>query len=136
MLGLHQTLATIVLVVGGITLITGIVCIILSRRTSATDANAANSLALPLRIFRIALWVTAGIGVLQGIIGGILFLQGDRPGEGLHFVYGLIVLGAVPVAYAYSDQKNVRRDVIIMAIAAAAVVGAAIRAFATGPIAK
>jgi hypothetical protein len=138
-LGLHQTLAVIVLVAGAITLILGLVCIVLSRRSATAHADAANSalansaLATPLRIFRYALWATAGIGVLQAIVGGILFLQGDRPGEGLHFVYGIIVLGAVPVAYVYSDQKDVRRDIIIMAIAAAAVVGAAIRAFATGP---
>ncbi len=134
MLGFHQTLAVLVLVVGAITLILGITCIVLSRRSPTASAGAAmGTLAIPLRIFRYALWITAGIGVLQAIVGGILFLQGDRPGEGLHFVYGLIVLGAVPVAYVYSDQKDVRRDVIIMAIAAAAVVGAAIRAFATGP---
>ncbi len=132
MLGLHQTLAAIILVVGAVTLVVGIVCIVLSRRTANADAALA-TLVMPLRIFRVALWGTAGLGVLQALIGAIVYLQGYRPGEGLHFVYGIIVLGAVPVAYVYSDQKDVRRDIIIMAIAAAAVVGATIRAFATGP---
>jgi hypothetical protein len=72
------------------------------------------------------------LGVLQAVFGGLLFLQGEHPAEGLHFVYGLIVLGSIPVAYVYSDQKQVRRDIVIMSIAVAAVIGAAIRALATG----
>jgi hypothetical protein len=36
------------------------------------------------------------------------------------------------VAYVYSDQNQVRRDIIIMVIAVVAVVGAAVRALMTG----
>jgi hypothetical protein len=36
------------------------------------------------------------------------------------------------VAYVYSDQKQVRRDIVIMSIAVLAIIGAAIRALATG----
>src|SRR5574340_1034957 len=65
-------------------------------------------------------------GVRSGATGGA------RPGEGLHYVYGGIVLLAIPVAYVYSDQHQVRRDIIIMVIAVVAVVGAAVRALMTG----
>ena len=133
MLGLHDTFFKIVLVVDAITLIIGIVCIVLSRRS--TDANTevtTGTLAMPLRIFRIALWVTEGIGVLQAIFGVLLLSSGKNPSEPLHFVYGFIVVCAIPIAYVYSDQKDVRRDVIIMTIATFLIVGAAIRAYATG----
>ena len=124
-LSLHQIMVPIILVVAGITLICGIALFFLARNNAASLGNVQ-------RVFRILLSITAALGVLQAIFGGLLFLQGDRPGEGLHFVYGLIVLGAIPVAYVYSDQKQVRRDIIIMVIAVVAVIGAAIRALATG----
>jgi hypothetical protein len=130
-LSLHRSVAVLVLVLGALALIAGIASIVLTRRANGAAPSTGGS-ALTLRAFRILIWVTAGCGVLQAIIGGIVWLQGQRPGEGLHYVYGLIVLAAVPVAYVYSDQKDVRRDIIIMTIAAAAVVGAALRAFATG----
>ena len=133
MLGLHDTFFKIVLGVDIITLIIGIVCIVLSRRSADANTEATTgTLAQPLRIFRIALWVTEGIGVLQAIFGVLLLSSGKNPSEPLHFVYGFIVVGAIPIAYVYSDQKDVRRDVIIMTIATFLIVGAAIRAYATG----
>jgi hypothetical protein len=92
----------------------------------------AGAAAGALRVFRVMLVATAALGLLQDIFGGLLFISGKQPGEGLHFVYGAIVLLAIPVAYVYSDQKQVRRDIIIMTIAVVAVLGAAFRAFATG----
>lgn len=122
---IHQYMAFVTIAAAAITLIAGLV-VVIQGRGARTPAPAATSL------FRRLLVVTLAIGVVQAILGGILYVQGCRPGEGLHFVYGLIVLGAIPVAYVYSDQKNVRRDLIIMTIAAAAITGAAIRATMTG----
>lgn len=123
---IHQDMVPLVLAAGAITLILGLVALYQVRRAPA------GAVPRSLTFFRRMLAVTAAIGVLQAIFGGILFLQGCRPGDNLHFVYGLIVLGAVPVAYAYSDQKQVRRDIIIMSIAAVAIIGAAVRAWMTG----
>ena len=58
--------------------------------------------------------------------------MGGRPSNVLHFVYGLLVLALIPVLWVYSDQNRVRRDVIIMAIAALLVVAAGVRALMTG----
>lgn len=158
----HQGTVWIILVVGGISLICGLVLLIGRWRslapvasptsttsTATTDApnatgeasSATPALVSPpapttllARVFRWSLIVTAALGVLQAVAGGILFLSGDRPGDDLHFVYGALVLLAIPVAWVYSDQKRVRRDFIIMAIALVVVIGAAVRAFMTGPI--
>jgi len=120
----------IIFAVAGLTLIAGIALFIMARGTTAELPTGP--IAALRRIFRILLSVTAGLGLLQAVFGLLLFAQGERPDEGLHFVYGLIVLGAIPVAYVYSDQKDVRRDIIIMSIAVVAIIGAAVRALATG----
>jgi hypothetical protein len=87
------------------------------------------------RIFRYGLVATFAFGALQAVLGGLLYLLGGRPGNVLHFVYGLLVLAIIPVVWVYSDQNRVRRDIIIMSIAVLAVVAAGARAFMTGPIA-
>jgi hypothetical protein len=132
LLGIHTFFVPLILLAGLATLICGIVLLV--RRRGLSDVNAPMGQTSPLltRIFRWALGVTAALGALQAVIGGLIFLTGARPGDPLHFVYGGIVLLAIPVAYAYSDQKRVRRDIIIMVIAAVAIIGAAVRAFMTG----
>lgn len=125
---IHEDMAPVILAAGGITLISGIVLLILVRGRSSEQGGGG-----ALRVFRVLLTITAALGLLQAIIGGLMYLQGARPGDGLHYVYGGIVLLAVPVAYVYSDQHRMRRDIIIMVIAVVAVIGAAVRAFMTGP---
>lgn len=136
----HNLMVPLVLVVGGATLLAGIAYYFVHRSTLAAPGASADaaplpqsSLSLVRRIFRVLLAVAAGLGVVQAIIGGLLVTQGCNPREPLHYVYGIIVLAAIPVAFTYSDQKQVRRDIIIMTIAAVAIVGAAFRALATGP---
>jgi hypothetical protein len=122
---IHTAFVPIILAVGGATLLCGLALILMTRGGAVAPAGLS-------RAFRLLLMVTAGLGVLQALWGGILFATGARPGDQLHFVYGGIVLLAIPVAYVYSDQKAVRRDIIIMTIAALAIIGAAIRALMTG----
>ena len=139
---IHEDMAPVILAAGGITLICGIVVLILaSRRRGAPapepvseSASAASvTRSVPgMRVFRVLLSITAALGLIQAIIGGLMYLNGARPGDGLHYVYGGIVLLAIPVAYVYSEQSQVRRDIIIMVIAVLAVIGAAVRALMTG----
>lgn len=121
---IHEDMAPVILAAGGITLLWGIITLIAARGGSAGGGV--------LRAFRVLLIITAALGAVQAILGGLMYLQGARPGDGLHYVYGGIVLLAIPVAYVYSDQAQVRRDIIIMVIAIVAVIGAAIRALMTG----
>jgi hypothetical protein len=126
LLTIHTAFVPLVLVASGATLACGVALFVMSRDDSVMPARLHD-------LFRTLLKVTAGIGSLQALWGILLFLFGARPGDNLHFVYGGIVLLAIPVAYVYSDQQQVRRDVIIMSVAALAIVGAAIRALMTGP---
>ncbi len=86
--------------------------------------------------WKIALIVTAVDGLLQGLLGIALVLLGLKPGTGtglyyLHYVYGAIVLLAIPVAYTYTSKK-VRTTILIFAIAALVIAAAAARAMMTG----
>ncbi len=91
------------------------------------------------RPWRISLTATAVIAALQAILGITLVLLGQKPGTGtglyyLHYVYGAIVVLAIPIAITYATSgKNQRRDLLIFSIAALILVAAAIRALMTGP---
>ena len=93
----------------------------------------------PNRPWNIALIVTSILALLQGIFGVILLLMGQQPGAGdplyyLHFVYGGIVVLAVPVAVTYATSgKNPRRDILIFSLAALIVFAAGFRGWMTGP---
>ncbi|HZC07105.1 MAG TPA: hypothetical protein VE338_15830 [Ktedonobacterales bacterium] len=130
--GIHTFFVPLILLAGLVTLICGIALLVRRRGLSDVNAPLAQTSPTLARAFHWLLYVTAGLGALQAIIGGLIFLTGARPGDQLHFVYGGIVLLAIPIAYAYSDQKRVRRDLIIMVIAIVAIIGAAVRAFMTG----
>jgi heme A synthase len=124
----HCDLVLIIWAVGGVATVWGLVAL-LRRQT----------MSRPLRIL---LAVTAGIGALQALVGGGLFLSGQRPIDQLHYVYGLIVLIAIPIAYTYAgdkadaDARERRRDLIIYIIAVAVVVAAAVRAAMTGGVCR
>ena len=88
------------------------------------------------RPWRIALTVTAVVGLLQALLGIVLVLLGQKPAGGslyyLHFVYGGIVALAIPVAITYATGgKNPRRDMLIFSIAALIIVAAGARALMT-----
>lgn len=132
LLGIHFFMVWIVLLAGALSLICGIVLLVL-RRGVADDQATSSPLAPRVKLlFQRLLIATAAVGAIQGLVGGLIFLTGARPGDNLHFVYGGIVLLALPIAYVYSDQKRTRRDLIIMVIAVVAVIGAGVRAFMTG----
>lgn len=90
------------------------------------------------RPWRTTLIITAIVAALQALLGIILVLLGQRPGTGtglyyLHYVYGAIVVLAIPVAVTYATGgKNQRRDLLIFSIASLILVAAALRALTTG----
>jgi hypothetical protein len=95
--------------------------------------RASKNSAIP-PIYRSALNVTGGLALIQAALGGILLILGARPNDSLHYVYGILVLVAVPVAYTYASGKieRSRRDLLFFVLAAVVVAAAAVRAYATG----
>jgi heme A synthase len=129
LLSLHNLNAWLVETVGGLTLIVGIVWLVLYRGKTVEASDPVDQVR---RVFRYGLIATFALGALQAVLGGLLFLLGGRPANVLHYVYGLLVLALIPVIWVYSDQNRVRRDVIIMSIAALLVIAAGARALMTG----
>lgn len=103
------------------------------KEESAAPSSAPAQPAIS-PLFRSALRVTGYLALFQAVLGGILVLMGGRPTDQLHYVYGLVVLLAVPVAsvYASGKREQARRDLIIFLLAALVVAAAAVRAFMTG----
>ncbi|GHO69428.1 hypothetical protein KSC_083200 [Ktedonobacter sp. SOSP1-52] len=91
------------------------------------------------RPLAIGMYIAVGLAALQGLLGLIMVASGLKPGGGsnlyyLHYVYGAIVIFAIPVATTYaSSGKKPRTDALIYGIAALILVAAAARAFMTGP---
>jgi hypothetical protein len=87
-------------------------------------------------LYRSALKVTAYLSLIQVVIGGLIFffLPDDRPNDQLHYVYGLLVLLAIPLALTYLSGKpeHIRRDWLFLIGAALVVAAAAVRAAMTG----
>ena len=95
--------------------------------------------AMP-KLWRYLLWLTAILGALQGVLGLTMVAMGQKPGTGtglyyLHYVYGGIVALVIPiVAMTYTTGgKNLRRDLLILSIAALVLAAAGVRAWMTGP---
>ncbi|HEY7123752.1 MAG TPA: hypothetical protein VH540_07335 [Ktedonobacterales bacterium] len=100
---------------------------------SPAGPPASRTSAIP-PIYRSALVVTGGLALLQAALGGLLVALGATPRDSLHYVYGIVVLVAVPVAFTYMSGKleRSRRDLLFLVIAAVIVAAAAVRAYATG----
>lgn len=88
-----------------------------------------------IRPWKIALIATAADSLLQGLLGVTLLLLGQRAPGGdlyyLHYVYGGIVVFALPVAYTYIS-KDVRKAILILSMAALVLALAGTRGLMTG----
>lgn len=47
-------------------------------------------------LFRAATYIVVGLMVLQSFVGALMFLQGGRPLEDVHFIYGMASVLALP----------------------------------------
>jgi hypothetical protein len=79
-----------------------------------------------------ALIIAEAVAVLQGIVGIVLLLQGHRPPEALHYLYGIVAVLTLPSAYFLGEGGAVRRDSLLFGLAGLFLVLIAIRAMTTG----
>lgn len=144
-LDLHLYNMVLVLTTSVITGIWGLILYFRFPKKKASEglkeevAGAEKAIAASKETFnqpwKIALIITAIDGLLQGLLGMILVLLGQKPGGGslyyLHYVYGAIVLLAIPVAYTYAT-KDMRRTILVLSIAAWIIAAAGARGMMTG----
>ena len=82
--------------------------------------------------FRASYLILGALTALQGIVGAVLFIAGQRPTEILHLVYGVFAVLFVPGVYIYSQGGSKRREAVLLAGACWVVAIAYFRGIATG----
>lgn len=117
-LSLHQGFFTVVLIYSALMALWGL---FLYFRGSNPSGSYLGSLVL-----------AEAVAILQGLIGLVLLLQGHRPGDGLHVLYGIVAVVTLPAAYFFSAHGTERRDSLIFGLSCVFLVGIAIRAATTG----
>ena len=123
LINLHIAMFFFLLAAGTICAFWGLGLVIFRRKSTSISS-----------IYRSALRVTAAMALIQALIGATLYLTGARAADQLHYVYGIVVLIAIPLALIYRSGKpeHIRRDLLILAFAALVVAAAAVRAALTG----
>ena len=68
----------------------------------------------------------------QVLIGGLLWVQGRRPAESLHLLYGAIAFAVLPAAANFAFEAPPKGRAAVMAVAAIVALFLIWRLFATG----
>lgn len=79
-----------------------------------------------------ALVIGEGIFVVQAVLGAILWFAGERPGRGVHLLYGVFALVALPGLFAYLKGDDSNQAQWYYAVATLFLFGVAFRAIGTG----
>jgi len=82
--------------------------------------------------FRATLVLTEALFVVQGLVGVLLFANGRRPHDNLHWLYGVLLVIVLPIAMSYVSGREPRREPLVYGIAGLFMAGLAIRALTTG----
>jgi hypothetical protein len=88
----------------------------------------------PSGSFRATLVLTEGLFIVQGLVGILMFLQGARPHDPLHWLYGPLLVIVLPIAASYLSGRESRREALVYGLAALFMFGLAIRAYMTGHV--
>ena len=67
----------------------------------------------------------------QLIVGGLLWIEGARPTETVHILYGIVAGVSIPGYYAYTRGQDDRRSSLIYGLICLFLVGVSIRAVGT-----
>jgi hypothetical protein len=69
--------------------------------------------------------------LVQGSLGAYLWLNGLRPGRGIHILYGIVAAMIIPGIYAYTRGDEDRRVMLIYGVALLIAVAIILRAMMT-----
>ncbi len=70
--------------------------------------------------------------LLQGVLGGVLWLQGLRPARTVHLLYGIVAPMAIPAVYVYTRGRGERAEMLMYGTTCLITVGLILRATTTG----
>jgi heme A synthase len=85
------------------------------------------------RTFRRATYAMTGYMVVEAVIGGLMYLSGGRPGQDVHFIYGLGAILSLPffIFVEVTAQKRPAMSSYIWGFAL--LTGIVVRNIMTGP---
>ncbi len=73
--------------------------------------------------------------LIQSGIGTYLWIIGLRPARGMHVLYGIVSLTALPAVYIYTKGRSERADMLMYSTTALITVGLLLRAIFTAQVA-
>ncbi len=79
-----------------------------------------------------ALLLGQALAMLQGGLGMVLFLFGNRPNDLVHLLYGFTAVLVLPFVWSYVRNRAPRQGLLIYSLVALFIVGLAIRGMTTG----
>lgn len=79
-----------------------------------------------------ALLLGQGLVMIQGGLGMVLFLFGNRPSDLVHLLYGFTAALVLPFVWSYLRNRAPRQGLLIYSLVALFIVGLAIRGMTTG----
>ncbi len=79
-----------------------------------------------------ALMLGQALAMLQGGLGMVLFLFGNRPNDLVHLLYGFTAVLLLPFVWSYVRNRAPRQGLLIYSLVALFIVGLAIRGMTTG----
>jgi heme A synthase len=82
--------------------------------------------------FRATLVLTEALFIVQGLVGVLMFVNGRRPHDNLHWLYGILLVILLPIAATYVSGREARREPLVYGIAGLFMAGLTIRALTTG----
>jgi hypothetical protein len=113
-------------------MIVGILLILTNATAAIWGYVAYRRNAPPGAAFKQVLALAQTMVVAQATLGLVLVSDGLRPGDKLHFAYGLIPLLAVAYPYALRGEDG-RRNILYFSVGSALVAALGVRAYMTGP---
>ncbi len=81
--------------------------------------------------YRSTLVMTELLFILQGLVGAGLVVGGARLRDGLHVLYGVLLVLALPIAAGYASGQGRRREPLVFGLVGIFMFGLAIRALMT-----
>lgn len=79
-----------------------------------------------------ALVIAEILYLVQAVIGVSLWLSGNRPGQIIHLLYGVVSILVVPGVFVYTKGDEQRRAMLIYGISFLFMIGIILRALMTG----
>ena len=69
---------------------------------------------------------------VQGFLGLLIYLQGNRPPRVVHYLYGVFILLVWPGLFAYTQGQDTRREALLYGLVSLFLFGVSLRAIGTG----